>query len=107
MVHTAHEQGCPALKFCACLTQLPVAEPPPYTDFSLFIVHETTQSFVALIITKATRGRHLTRNVKMGHNKLQALDYLGAERENKNIHSHAGFCSDSEFTDRRGALRLP
>lgn len=43
-------------------------DPPHY--LLLFIPCHLTSSFATVITTTATRGRHLTRNIIPGHNKL-------------------------------------
>lgn len=45
----------------------------PIETLSLLILCQLTSSFAVMIIATTTRGRNLTRNLKMGRNKLLIL----------------------------------
>lgn len=57
------------VKFLSLFVPTVCSRPPLHVDLSFFILPHLNPSFVRVIITTTTRGRHLTRHVNMSCNK--------------------------------------
>ena len=84
--HMVHQQQSPGWMSLVCFTHQSTSTSSLY-ELGSFIYSHLTSSFVAITITTATGGRHLTLNVNMGcNNLLPQSTYVVVSLMNKGFH---------------------